>query len=121
MPPRDVRMYLYDVAQGADRIARLTDGKSLTDYQADENLRLIVERSFEIIGEALRQAVEVQPSLDARITKLRRIIDFRNTLIHAYHMIDPAIVWDIVQGHLPLLRREVKALLEAETPKGCGT
>jgi len=44
MPPRDLRMYLYDVAQAAERIARLTDGKTLSDYEGDENLRLIVER-----------------------------------------------------------------------------
>lgn len=118
MPRRDIRMYLYDVVQAGDRIARLTDGKSLAEYQTDENLRLIVERSFEIIGEALRQAIDVDPSLESRITKARRIVDFRNTLIHAYHMIDAAIVWDIVQGHLPLLRREVKELLDGEAPLG---
>ena len=114
MPPRDLRMYLYDVTRAAERIARLTEGKTLADYQADENLRLIVERSFEIMGEALRQAADAQPSLQTRITKLRRIIDFRNTLIHAYHMVDPAIVWDIVRGHLPLLRDEVKMVLEEQ-------
>lgn len=116
MPPRDVRMYLYDISQAAERIVRLTEGKSLADYQADENLRLIVERSFEIIGEAMRQAIDAEPSLGGRITKVRRIIDFRNTLIHAYHMVDPAIVWDIVQGHLPRLLGEVKAMLEGEWP-----
>ena len=118
MPQRDIRMYLYDVVQAANRIARLTDGKTLAEYHADENLRLIVERSFEIIGEALRQAIDAHPTLESRITKARRIVDFRNTLIHAYHMIDATIVWDIVQGHLPLLRREVKQLLDDEAPLG---
>lgn len=109
-------MYLHDVLGAAERIARLTDGLSLADYQADENLCLVVERSFEIIGEALRQAVDADPSLESRITGLRRIVDFRNTLIHAYHMIDSAIVWDIAKAHLPLLRREVGALMGEKAP-----
>lgn len=62
MPRRDARMYLFDAAAAADRVERLTAGKTLADYQADENLRLIVERSFEIIGEALRQAVDASPA-----------------------------------------------------------
>ena|SRR5882724_9587213 len=114
MPRRDVRMYLHDIEQAAQRVARLTDGKSLVEYQADENLRLIVERSFEIIGEALRQAIDAKPVLADHITKARQIIDLRNTLIHAYHMIDPVILWGIIESHLPLLRREIKSLLDSD-------
>lgn len=109
-------MYLHDVSRASQRIARLTEGKSLEDYRADENLQLIVERSFEIIGEALRQAFDAQPSIGARITNLRQIVDFRNSLIHGYHGVDAAIVWDVVKGHLPLLITEVSAALTEQMP-----
>jgi uncharacterized protein with HEPN domain len=78
MPPRDVRMHLVNMREAIARIVRLTSGKKLEDYAADENLRLIVERSFEIIGEAIRQAIDIEPTLEAAITNARRIINFRN-------------------------------------------
>src|SRR5436309_15338870 len=105
MPPRDVRMYLTDILESADRILRLTSGKTLEQYLADENLRLIVERSFEIIGEALRKAIDMDPALQQTIPYARRIIDFRNVLIHAYQGIDHTIVGDITESYLPTLRR----------------
>jgi uncharacterized protein with HEPN domain len=108
MPQRDVRMYLSDILQSAQRIQVLTHSKTLEQYGADENLRLIVERSFEIIGEALRQAIAVEPSLEKSIANSRRIVNFRNLLIHAYHLIDHAIVWDIVESYLPAMTREVE-------------
>ncbi len=41
----------------------------------------------------------------------RRIIAFRNILIHGYADVDDRLVWDVVQGKLPVLRRELEALL----------
>ncbi|MBW8040138.1 MAG: DUF86 domain-containing protein [Planctomycetes bacterium] len=41
----------------------------------------------------------------------RRIIGFRNILIHGYDNIDEAIVWQAVTNHLPILIREVKEIL----------
>ena len=43
-----------------------------------------MERQFEIIGDALNQALHLDPSLAARISDASRIIAFRNRLIHAY-------------------------------------
>lgn len=41
----------------------------------------------------------------------RRIVDFRNILIHAYDVVDEQVVWDIVERKLPVLRRQVESLL----------
>ncbi len=46
------------------------------------------------------------------ISEYRRIIAFRNILIHGYAEIDDRLVWDIVESKLPRLRREVAALIE---------
>jgi len=46
-----------------------------------------------------------------RIGEHRRIIAFRNILILGYADVDARLVWDIVQGKLPVLHREVEALL----------
>ncbi len=46
-----------------------------------------------------------------RISEHRRIIAFRNILIHGYADVDDRLVWDVVQAKLPVLRREVEQLL----------
>jgi uncharacterized protein with HEPN domain len=48
----------------------------------------------------------VEPTVAARITHLKRIISFRNVLIHGYDAIDDEVVWDVIETHLPLLRQE---------------
>ena len=70
-----------------------------------------VERKFEIIGEALNRLHQTHPELAERIPRLRRIIDFRNLLIHGDAIVKPERVWDYTENHLPQLRRIVKALL----------
>jgi uncharacterized protein with HEPN domain len=43
--------------------------------------------------------------------KHRKIVGFRNRLIHAYDAVDSAMVWAIVKKHLEPLRKEVENLI----------
>ncbi len=107
----EAKKYLYDIQQAAGRIAEFTAGKRLEDYRSNAMLRAAVERQFEIIGEALARLVQFDKTFAARITEHRRIVAFRNILIHGYADVDDRVVWDVVETKLPLLRREVEALL----------
>lgn len=85
--------------------------------QRDPMLRLAVERAFAIIGEALAQLTRVNAAIAAQITECRSIVAFRNILVHAYAQVDDRIVWGIVQAKLPVLIREVAALMaEGDEP-----
>ena len=74
-------------------------------------LRSAVERQFEIIGEALDQALHLDSSLEARISNTSRIIAFRNRLIHAYASIADDVVWGVLETNLPALQAEINSLL----------
>jgi uncharacterized protein with HEPN domain len=74
-------------------------------------LRSATERQFEILGEALSQLARFYAPVAARITDFRRIISFRNLLIHVYAVVDDRLVWDIVEAKLSLLRQEIDHLL----------
>ena len=110
MPPES-RKLLEDMRRAAGQIADFTAGLSLDDYQSDQQLRWSVERGFEIIGEALSQHGKIAAALAGRISEYRKIISFRNILIHGYSRINHATTWDIVQEDLPKLRRELDDLL----------
>jgi len=108
----EAKKYLYDIAEAGEHIAAFAAGKTFADYEGDAMLRSAVERQFEIVGEALAQLSRLDEAIAARITEYRRIIAFRNILVHGYAQVDDRLVWDIVETRLPALRREVAALLE---------
>ena len=107
----DPRVLLADVERAAADIVNFTEGMDSFAYAADTRTQAAVERKFEIIGEALNRLHQIYPELAERIPRLRRIIDFRNLLIHGYASVRPERVWDYAENHLPLLRRIVRALL----------
>ena len=106
------RNIFFDIAEACDLIAQFTSGKTFADYQNDPLLRSGVERQFEIIGEALCQAIRHDPGVAEQISNTSRIISFRNRLIHGYATISDEVVWGILETNLPVLNREVKDLLE---------
>lgn len=112
MQPHDTRKYLYDIALASDLITQFVAGKNLSDYKNDALLRSGVERQFEIIGEALNQALRHDPTLTAMISSAPRIISFRNRLIHRYSAVSDEVVWGVIETSLPVLTREVKMLLK---------
>ena len=116
MPP-DAKKHLFDIQRAYTRLANFTAGRSGVDYESDEMLRSAVERQFEIIGEALTRLLKTHPDVAQRITEYRRIISFRNVLIHGYDAIRDAVVWEVLEHKLPVLRTEVEAMLnEPEQP-----
>jgi uncharacterized protein with HEPN domain len=107
----EARKLLEDMRESADDAASFTKGKSIDDYRGDKLLRRAVERSFEILGEALAQLRKHDAAIADSISESRKIIGFRNVLIHGYCAVDDGKTWDIVQNDLPVLRRELEALL----------
>ena len=107
----DPRVLLSDIDQAGADIERFIGGMDHGAYAGDARTQAAVERKFEIIGEALNRLQKIRPDLAERIPRHRRIIDFRNVLIHGYANVMPERVWDNAENHLPELRRIVQALL----------
>ena len=88
--PRDPRAYLFDIVQAASRIQRFVGTSSFADYAGNDLLRAGVERQFEIIGESLNKLRSFDADMAAGIREHRKIVGFRNLLIHGYADVDNA-------------------------------
>jgi len=109
---RDAKAYLADVVAASERIASFIEGVTYEQYGASVLLRSAVERQFEITGEALRKLADFDPAIAARVPEYRRVISFRNVLVHGYASVDNRLVWEIATGKLPELLKAAKSLLE---------
>ena len=107
----ETKKNLIDIIQAAEEIQNFVGGMDFKEYQNITVTRRAVERDFEIIGEALNRIKLKDPDLLEQISEHHRIIGFRNILIHGYDIVDEAIVWQAVKNHLPIIIREVKAIL----------
>jgi uncharacterized protein with HEPN domain len=103
--------YLFDVRQACRLVAQFTHAKTAADFRNDLLLQSAVERQFITIGEALQQALRIQPELANSISESRRIVNFRNVIVHGYAVVVPDTVWGVVESDLPKLQEEVAKLL----------
>ena len=103
--------YLLDMLDHARGIMRVLAGRDLRDYLHDEDLRLIVERRLEIVGEAARR---VSPGFRDAHPEVpwRKIVAQRNVLAHEYGEIQDDIMWRVATVSIP----ELVALLEPLVP-----
>ncbi len=111
-PEERVLKALEDVQDCASFIIEAAEEKDLADYRADRLFRQAIERNLEIIGEAIGRIAGLDPTAASRISEHRRIIAFRNRLIHGYDLLDDELVWDTVKSKVPVLLSEVEGLLQ---------
>ena len=109
-----VKKYLYDINEACDLIIKFTNNITFDDYCKDRMIQSAVERQFEIIGEALNQVINIDADISLSITNYRKIINFRNMLIHGYASVSNDIVWGIIDKELAILKKEVVQMLASE-------
>lgn len=113
MRPETAKL-LSDAANACDLLIGFSAGKAYVDYVADPLLQSAVERQFITIGEALKQASKIESDLDRSLTSFRKIIGFRNILVHGYAMVHHPTVWGVVETELAVLKAEIDALLATD-------
>lgn len=112
--PHETAKLLEDIRDAASFLVEDTAGETWSSYRQDRRLRQSVERGFEVIGEAMRRLSRHDPAIVDRITAYRRIIGFRNALIHGYDVVNHDTVWGILKDWLPVLLVEVEELLREQ-------
>jgi uncharacterized protein with HEPN domain len=100
MSDRELLLLLEDILDAARKIISYTSGMSFDDFVNDDKTIDAVVRNFEIIGEAGNRVPEDFKS-DHPGIEWRRIIGFRNRIIHEYFGINYEMVWKIKEENVP--------------------
>jgi len=103
----NILKYMLDIESVISEIEsiKLKANNDFSAFKSDMILRRAAERDLEIIGEAVRKILEIEPTIE--ITSVKNIIGLRNLISHAYDSIEPEMIWGIIQNNIPTLSSEI--------------
>lgn len=104
------RFYLEHIYEQTQYLTAATAGVDKSDFLNDRTLILAIERSLEIIGEAV---VRIDADFKAAHPAVpwRKMRGLRNIVAHMYWAIDYDIIWHVVTTDVPALNDQIKQLL----------
>jgi uncharacterized protein with HEPN domain len=112
LPFNDAQSHLRDILSALDEIQAFIDGMDGEAFQADAKTRAAVARDQRGFRAARSQASRLCPGVP-----WQNIRGIGNRIRHGYDTVNPTIIWNTVQDHLPPLRTAVrKALIAARSP-----
>ena len=104
------KKYLSDILQAIILIEQFTSNiADYNDYVNDLKTQSAVERQLGIIGEETNKYDKLQP--DNTLENAKKIVGFRNRLIHSYDAVDTSIIWAILKKYLTPLKQEIEKKL----------
>jgi len=106
-----IRTWLFDILNSINEVnSYFTEQERLFEiFKNDLKTKRAVERTVEIIGEAMSRILKSNDSI--LISNSRKILDVRNRIIHGYDSVSDEIIWGIVMNYLPILQKEIEELL----------
>ena len=109
-------LYLYDIVEAADAIARFIARSSSSEFADDDLTSSAVLQKLSVIGEA---AARLSEDFRARKADVpwREIIAFRNIAVYAYFAVDWQMVWRTATEDAPALRAAIAELLKQDFPE----
>jgi uncharacterized protein with HEPN domain len=111
----DDTVYLLHMLDAARKAVQRIAGRSRADLDEDEDLRIVLAHSVQVIGKAAGRVSQAKQRANPRIP-WSRITGMRHRIVHDYMNIDVDVLWEVVTRSLP----ELIALLEPLLPRASG-
>ncbi len=110
---RPERLYLTDIVEASEAIARFLKGLNEDAFMDDELRQSAVLQKLIVIGEA---AARLPRDFTTRYPEIpwQDIVAFRNFAVHEYFAVDWHIVWVTATQDVPALYRQVIRLLKEQ-------
>jgi uncharacterized protein with HEPN domain len=112
---RPERLYLLDIVEAADNVALHTAGLDREGFLGNVTARAAVLHELTVIGEGAARLTEDFRSRHQEVP-WAKIVAFRNFVVHEYFGLDWPIVWHTATDLVPVLHRQVSAILDTEFP-----
>lgn len=93
-------------------IKSITKGK----LKKNKDIKDATIRRIEVIGEAVKN-ISKELKIKYPEVEWKKIAGSRDVMIHAYFNVDLDVVWNIAKIDLPVLKKQIQQILEAETKK----
>jgi len=106
---KDIRIYIDDMLDAIAAIEKYVSGIDEIKFSQTDYIQDAVIRQLAIIGEAARNVPDEVRKQEPDIP-WRKIVDFRNVIIHEYSGISLGRVWQIIVRELSHLKRQLTAL-----------
>lgn len=105
------KVFLKHVLDEIDFLLEHTRALRFEDFMEDRVLKRACARSFEVMGEAVKN---ISTDFKRRHKEInwRNIAGMRDKLIHQYFGVNWNILWDVIKEKLPDLKVHVEKLLE---------
>ena len=117
--PDRVVDHLQNALAAIARIEAYLEGQDEASFLGSELVQDAVIRNLEVIGEALHQVEENEPSFRAEHSDVPwdEAYGMRNLLSHGYFKVRPELVWSTVKENLPGLRDQLVRILAMGTER----
>lgn len=104
-------LYLRHMLESAQKARAFIAGKSKSDYEQDEVLRIALAHLLQIIGEAAR-IISDERRAELSDIPWKAVMGMRHRIVHNYANVDEQLVWQTVVEDLPPLIEALKAALD---------
>ncbi len=115
---RDDDLLLRDIESEARGVVSMTTSRSLQETLSTPYAFEALLRKLTVIGEAARR-VSLSRQRQLAHIPWRAMGDMRNFVVHAYHRVDPIIIWRTATVEIPRLLEAVESHQAADRwPRG---
>jgi uncharacterized protein with HEPN domain len=107
------KVYLKHIMDEISFLLKSTDGLNYDSFFENEMYTRAFSRSFEIIGEAVKN---LTPDFRKEHNDIewKKIAGMRDKIIHNYFNVDYEILWDAIKNNLPEIRTKIQLVLNQE-------
>lgn len=112
--PKDDAVYLGHMLDAAHKVGARILGKSHEEYDASEDLQIILAYLIQTIGEAASRVSAEMRDQHPEIP-WKQIVGMRNRIVHDYMNIDADIVWEVATRNIPALIVQLESLSSPPT------
>lgn len=104
-------LFLINILISIDKIKRNTGKLSFQEFVEHETIFGFTIRELQEIGESGKKLLASIEPVESNI-EWRKIIAFRNIVVHRYFGIEPEVVCEVITKEIPILEREIISLLK---------